>query len=302
MPMIRYKEINFQNKSLALINYVNEIVETYRQQGFNLTLRQVYYQLVSRDIIPNNEKSYDNIGVLVNNGRLAGLIDWHAIEDRTRNLRSLSHWDSPSEIVNSAVHSFNMDKWVGQKTYVEVWVEKDALAEIVGQAAKSFDVPYFSCRGYVSQSEMWGAAQRFLNQSYYSGRERLIILHLGDHDPSGIDMSRDIQDRLNMFCSEYLDDRCERVEVKRIALNMEQITRYNPPPNPAKLTDSRCGDYIARYGKSSWELDALEPQVLVKLIQGHIKKYLDGDKYNEIIRQQDNHKKRLFELAENYSD
>jgi len=302
MPMIQYKEINFQNKSLALINYVNEIIETYRMQGFNLTLRQVYYQLVSRDIIANNEKSYDNIGVLVNNGRLAGLIDWRAIEDRTRNLRSLSHWDSPSEIVYSAAHSFNMDKWQGQKTYVEIWVEKDALAEIVGQAADNLDVPYFSCRGYVSQSEMWAAAQRLINQSCYHGRERLIILHLGDHDPSGIDMSRDIQDRLNMFCGGYLDDRCEQVEVKRIALNMEQITRYNPPPNPAKLTDSRCGEYIERFGRSSWELDALEPQVLVELIQSQIKQYMQIEKYTEICDRQEKHKARLFELAENYGN
>lgn len=82
-------------------------------------------------------------------------------------------------------------------------------------------------------------------------RERRVILHLGDHDPSGIDMTRDISDRLELFGAD--------VEVKRIALNWDQIDEFTPPPNPAKLSDSRAGAYIAEYGDESWELDALEP-------------------------------------------
>ncbi len=298
MPLIQYKEINFQRKSLALIEWANEIVNTYSQQGFNLTLRQLYYQLVSRDIIPNNEKSYDNIGTLVNNGRLAGLIDWHAIEDRTRNLRSLSHWDSPSEILRSAAHSFRLDKWIGQPNYVEVWVEKDALVEIVGRAANGLDVPFFSCRGYVSQSEMWSAAQRLISRSH--DHKKLIILHLGDHDPSGIDMTRDIRERLDMFTQNDLDIDCEGINIKRIALNMNQVREYNPPPNPAKLTDSRCAEYIEKYGDSSWELDALEPQVLMELIQEQIKRLMKIDKYNQICKQEQKHIDKLLNLAENY--
>lgn len=91
MPKIAYKQINFRDKSLELINKVNEIVGEYDAQNYELTLRQLYYQLVARDIIPNNQRSYDNIGALVNNGRLAGLIDWYSISDRTRNLRQRAH-------------------------------------------------------------------------------------------------------------------------------------------------------------------------------------------------------------------
>lgn len=125
MPKIQYKEINFRGKSLELIGLINQVVDEYSSQGYELTLRQTYYQLVARGYIPNNERSYKNIGNLINDGRLAGLIDWHSITDRTRNLRRNSHWTTPSSVIESAMYSYMLDKWEGQPNYVEVWVEKD---------------------------------------------------------------------------------------------------------------------------------------------------------------------------------
>lgn len=127
MPKIEYKSIKFQQKSLELIKLVNQVVEEYQAQGYELTLRQAYYQLVARGYIPNNERSYKNIGNLINDGRLAGLIDWHSITDRTRNLRRNGHWDNPADVIASARYSYLLNKWDGQPNYVEVWVEKDAL-------------------------------------------------------------------------------------------------------------------------------------------------------------------------------
>jgi hypothetical protein len=102
MPCITYQDIKIQAKSLALIRQVNGIIAEYQAQGYALTLRQVYYQLVSRALIENTEASYKRIGELVNTGRLAGIIDWEAIEDRTRNVRALPHWETPGEIIQSA--------------------------------------------------------------------------------------------------------------------------------------------------------------------------------------------------------
>lgn len=164
MPKHQYKDINFQSKSLDLIERVNDIVTDYKAQGYELTLRQVYYQLVARGIIPNSERSYKNLGNLINDGRLAGLIDWYAIVDRTRNLRANSHWDTPESVIHSAKWSYMLDRWERQPNYVEVWVEKDALIGIVGQICRELDVPHFSCRGYTSQSEMWVAAQRIIRE------------------------------------------------------------------------------------------------------------------------------------------
>lgn len=291
MPKICYKDINFGSERLRLIDLVNEVIGEYKQQGYELTLRQAYYQLVARGYIPNNERSYKNIGNLINDGRLAGLIDWHAIIDRTRNLRGNSHWSRPEDVIASARYSYMLNKWKNQPNYVEVWVEKDALVDIIGQACYPLDVPYFSCRGYTSQSEMWSAAQRFIKQDY---RENRIIIHLGDHDPSGIDMSRDIQERLDMFGAD--------VEVKRVALTMNQVDTYNPPPNPAKLSDSRCGKYIARYGDESWELDALEPKVITDLITNHVTMYRDDDLYHEVCEQEEREKEELRMLERNYHE
>lgn len=291
MPKIQYKTVNFRQTSLDLIRLVNEVISEYKAQGYELTLRQVYYQLVARGYIPNNERSYKNIGNLINDGRLAGMIDWYAITDRTRNLRGNSHWDTPSSVIASAKYSYLLDKWEGQPNYVEVWVEKDALVDVVGQACRGLDVPYFSCRGYTSQSEMWSAAQRFLRQD---SREQRIIIHLGDHDPSGIDMSRDIQERLNMFGAD--------VYVKRVALTMEQIDFYNPPPNPAKITDSRCEKYIAQYGHESWELDALEPKVITDLITQEVTAYRDEDTFLRVCSKENQEKREQQMLCDNYDD
>lgn len=289
MPKIQYREIRFQQKSLDLIELVNQVVDEYSAQGYELTLRQVYYQLVARGYIPNNERSYKNIGNLINDGRLAGLIDWHSITDRTRNLRGNSHWDNPADVIASARYSYLLDKWMGQPNYVEVWVEKDALVDIVGQACSPLDTPYFSCRGYTSQSEMWSAAQRFIQQS---DREKRIIIHLGDHDPSGIDMTRDIQERLEMFGAD--------VFVKRVALTMNQIQTYNPPPNPAKITDSRASKYIDQFGDESWELDALEPKVITNLINQEVTKYRDDGIYQAVCDKEKREKEELKMLERNY--
>ena len=290
MSKIQYMEIKFQNKSLELIERVNSIITEYHKQGYEPTLRQVYYQLVARGFIPNNERSYKNLGNLINDGRLAGLIDWYAIVDRTRNLRGNSHWSNPSSVIRSAEYSYMLDRWKNQPNYVEVWVEKDALIGIVSQICSKLDVPHFSCRGYTSQSEMWVAAQRFIEQEH---RESRTIIHLGDHDPSGIDMSRDIQERLDMFGA--------NVRVKRAALTMRQIKTYNPPPNPTKLSDARASGYIDTYGHECWELDALEPRVITKLIEDEVTALADMSLFNAIEDQEDRDKRNILEIAEQYN-
>lgn len=258
---IRYEDKNFRSHSLEQISRINEIIAEYDAQGYGLTLRQVYYQLVARGVIENSEKSYKNTGNLINNGRLAGLISWVAIEDRTRDVRVLPHWNSPQELFADISGYYRRNLWENQDRYVEVWIEKDALIGIVEPTTQGYDVPCFSCRGYTSPSEMWAAAQRFILK-HEEGKE-CIVLHLGDHDPSGIDMTRDITDRMAVFGAS--------VRIDRIALNRDQIDAYGPLPNPAKITDTRASKYIRAHGSSSWELDALEPRILASLIVDKIK-------------------------------
>lgn len=173
--------------------------------------------------------------------------------------------------------------------YVEVWIEKDALVGVIEGVCREEDVPYFSCRGYTSQSEVWRAARRLADKRR-KGKD-CYILHLGDHDPSGIDMTRDIDDRLTMFMG--------GVGVKRLALNMDQVQRYNPPPNPAKITDSRGVGYIATHGRESWELDALEPTVIGNLIRSNVVALRDADLWTEAKEREESARLRLT-LAANH--
>ena len=287
MPKITYKSFNFREATLQAVATAEKIIEEYAQQGFSLTLRQLYYQFVARAFIPNTERSYKRLGGIVNDARLGGFIDWNAIEDRTRNLAGNQHWDSPQQIVRACVSGYRIEKWKEQEYTVEVWIEKEALAGVIERVCRELDVDYFACRGYVSQSEMWRAARRLQDSP-------TIVLHLGDHDPSGIDMTRDIQDRFNLFGSP--------VVVKRIALNMDQIEEFNPPPNPAKTTDSRFASYVEEFGEDSWELDALDPSKIEGLVREEVLFLRDEDAWDEACVREGEEKERLEEVSQKLED
>lgn len=302
MPKIAYRDLRPTKSTLLTIQQANEIAAEYGRQGFSLTLRQLYYRFVARDLIPNTMRSYKNLGTAINTARYAGLFDWSLITDRTRNATGGDSGYTPGhpeEVINPNV--YHVTQWEGQRERVEVWVEKDALIDVVQQGAGTLRAVTFSCRGYTSSSEIWGAAQRI--ESYFNDRsvERVTILHLGDHDPSGIDMTRDIGDRVMEFI-EGDGFNASRVRIKRIALNMDQIEQYNPPPNPAKETDSRFAGYTSIYGDESWELDALEPNVLVSLIRDEIRPLIDAEKWDARRLIAAEGKATLQAVYDNYTD
>ena len=291
MPNICYVPKRFQAGSAKLIEQANAIIGEYESQGYTLTLRQCFYQFVSRGLLENTTKAYKTLGSLLNDARLAGEIDWNAMEDRTRNLRTVSTWSSPAEIISACASQFRSDFWGDQECHVDCWVEKDALIGVLEVACKPMQIPYFSCRGYTSVSELWSAARRYVDLISQHDK-KVVVLHLGDHDPSGCDMSRDIEERIRLFLRKDLGDDGlshlaeENFEVRRIALNMDQIEKYDPPPNPAKATDARFGGYRAKYGNESWELDALAPDVLTRLIQDIAGEYIDNDRWEAAEQRQ----------------
>jgi hypothetical protein len=297
MPKIAYVPRSFSAASLKMVASANTIIAEYQRAGFGLTLRQLYYQFVSRDLIANRQTEYKRLGSVINDARLAGLIDWNAIEDRTRWLRATDsdHGDADTWLA-SVYQGFSKSRWEDQPWAPEVWVEKDALTGIVERACTPLFVPYFACRGYASQSEVWAAGQRMVRHAR-AGKETLII-HLGDHDPSGIDMTRDITDRLRLFTAVH---GAIPPEIRRIALNMDQVQQYSPPPNPAKMTDSRAEDYVAQYGDESWELDALDPQVLADLITAELEPLIDHDLWDAAEQRELDGQERLKKVADNWT-
>lgn len=293
MPCEAFIRKAFRPDSLRIITTANKIIKEYRAQGFTLTLRQLYYQFVARGFIPNKQTEYKRLGSIINDARLAGLIDWLAIEDRTRNVRTSASWEGPEEIIQAVADQFCLDLWQGQRYRPEVWIEKDALVGVIEPVCTKYRVPYFACRGYTSQSEQWRAGTRFA--SLLQRGVTPIVFHLGDHDPSGIDMTRDNTERLSMFAG-------ESIEVQRLALNYDQVEQYSPPPNPAKDTDSRSDSYKSLYGESSWELDALDPVTISNLITDALDNIIDTDAWDKMTALEQQHRDNLAKAAENWSE
>lgn len=296
MPTIQYIEKNLSSDRLAIIDHANEIIAEYEAEGYDLTLRQLYYQFVARDLIPNNQKSYKRLGDIISDGRMLGLIDWNSISDRLREVRQFRTYEGPADRIQVAARTFMLDLWeISEQEYrPEVWVEKDALAEVVERAADKFRAPVMVCRGYMSQSAIWTAGHYRFREQVSQGLTPVVI-HLGDHDPSGIDMTRDIQERLSLFAE-------GEVRVERIALNMDQVRQYNPPPNPAKITDSRAAGYIAEHGRQSWELDALEPRVLDAMIVEAIRKFVDTRAWKKAQQREADERQQLEDVSDRFAD
>jgi hypothetical protein len=294
---IRYRDVNLRGPSLAIVDQANAIIADYRAQGYELTLRQLYYQFVSRDLLANKQTEYKRLGGIVDDARYAGLIDWEAIVDRGRSLRALPHADSPAEAIHDAAFRYYRNLWDAQTHRPEVWVEKEALIDVVNRGATSLDVPFIACKGYMSASEMWAAGQRMVR--HYERGQTPVVIHLGDHDPSGLDMTRDITERLCLFVGHHTG---YEVEVRRVALTIAQVRLYDPPPNPAKLTDSRAERYVQLYGDESWELDALEPGVITTLIEETIREYLDEDEYDRAKATQDRERATMRRLARDWPE
>lgn len=331
MAKIKYANIKIGADRLAVIEQATAICDEYAAQGLRLTLRQVYYQHVARGLMANKQANYKRLGDILGDARMAGLFDWDHLHDRTRNLVDLAHWRSPSQLIENAARQYRTDLWKPQRERVEVWIEKDAGIGVIEGVCQANDVPYFSTRGYTSISELWSAAQRV--GDHLRRGSRVTILHVGDHDPSGIDMSRDIGQRLATFLlndwrrefggssdsrairqsmrdgmrslgSSIADETPSGREVppwrvRRIALTHEQVLQYEPPPNPAKVTDSRFAKYVEETGlDESWELDALEPSMLADLIDSNIRAVRNDAVWDRSNYQQERDRALLTKVSE----
>ena len=538
-----YRDINFRAKSLRMIDTVNNIIAGYQKQGLKLTLRQTYYQCIVRNLFPNSERSYKNLGNLISDARLAGLMDWDSIEDRVRKPRVPSEFSGVEQLIETASYWYRLPRWDGQENYVELWVEKDALAGVLSPIASEYHVtmmvnrgycvspetrvltsdlrwvradevntgdtllgadedvpgprmhrkmrmtsvlsttrfvsprvrvktdqgeiivstnhPFLATRynnpkvngyhwvnaedlkvgsriaflanpwdaddtrdggwlagiydgegclprtnksrvlavyqnpglvadkierllcargwldakldgrgssvidfrtysapsivsllgslrpvrllaefqaqvrrgvwpakgktpavvrsveriangpvvgietstgtlytdGYVShnssQSAMYEAGKRYI-ENCRNGRYPHLI-YLGDMDPSGEDMVRDISDRLEMY-------NVGELQVTKVALTMEQVESYKPPPNPAKMSDSRAAKYVDKHGTSSWEVDALPPAALSKIIREELSSLVDREMMDKIVAQEEVDKRAVREIARAYAE
>jgi len=320
-----FKKHRFNDDAWTLLRACREVVGVFHGRGLKMTLRQLFYQLVSRNAIRNEDKQYKRLSALLSDARLMGLIDWEAIEDRLRIPRKHPEFADLDELVDAALSSYRLPRWEGQKNYVELWVEKEALAGILTPITREYHVNLMVNRGYSSQTAMYDSAKRFLTACYgkaidYDTLERIfaedgkacpdafkdtrvlareklgepersaVLFYLGDHDPSGVHMSKDVGDRLTMFGID--------VDVRKLALTKEQIEEHGLPPNPTKMQDPRAAEYVDEHGDTCWELDALPPDVLDQVVRGALEDVLDRELMDAVIRREERDKKRLRKALE----
>jgi hypothetical protein len=307
MSKIFYEERSFTPEAMGVVENAESILQEYLRQGYRMSLRGLYYQFIRRDLFPgsrkfqipgsddytaNVQKNYKWLGDLVSNGRVAGLVDWEGLVDETRDTHGGDYgYRDPQHRIDTLPDGYSITHWDGQEHYVEVWVEKEALLDIVSRPARRWNVASLACKGNPSTSAVHEAAKR-LRRFERAGRKTSIV-YLGDHDPTGVDIDRDVQKRLAMFRSS--------ARVDRIALNMDQITD-DLPPSPVKVTDSRTNSYRDTYGTDDcWELDALEPAVLDNLVEQAILARLDMDLWNARERQEQRDLVELQALTANWT-
>jgi len=343
----------------VVVSRIIQIVNAYSTEGYTLTLRQLHYQLVARNWIVNHDSAYKKLGDILDDCRYCGAIDWGAVEDRGRvpyipySLKDATH------AMQDAIDTFRINRQEGQNNCVELWTEKDALSGILQRTTIKYHIQLVVNKGYTSSSAIYRSYRRAL-EAIKAGR-KMTILYFGDHDPSGLDMVRDIRERLLFMLSkggslmydddfvkgilewwneeqhdiydlvreEYApekilkllnednEDYADLFEAARIrwylqekdlfrvvpiGLTKEQIREFNLPPNPTKLTDSRAADYIRHHGRTCWEVDALDPQTLTRIVEENVTNEIDLDKYHAALEREDAEQTKLQAFYDKLKD
>ena len=291
--------VTWSDKKETIVARIISTVDRYRAMGYRLTLRQLHYQFVSQNWIINHIMAYKKLGLILDDCRYAGVVDWNSIVDRGREPHLL--WST--DCVKNGLQTFHddhyrIDRQDEQDVHVEVWTEKDALSEIMERSTEKFHIRLCVNKGYTSSSAVYESYERFC-EIIESGR-KVVILYFGDHDPSGLDMVRDIRARLtNMFANGDklgYDVGRDEFEVLLIGLTMAQIKQYKCPTNPAKLTDTRAAQYIKLFGKNCWEVDALPPEALTKILETNIAKHIDWGIYQKQLKREEKDKTQLLKF------
>lgn len=303
---VKFREIKLGKANKVRLEVINNIVREYQAQDLVLSLRQLYYQLVVRDVIPNKQAEYSKLSNLLKEGRMAGIVDWAAIEDRLRRPSVPSAWETPADLLRAAISQYEKPRMKGQATYLEVWVEKDALSGVLSRVTEPYHVPILVNRGYSSASAMYDAYKRF--KKAHDRGQKVKVIYLGDFDPSGVDMIRDIRDRITEFISGaylYRHDRkdwSDDFEILPVALTRAQIDQYEPPPNPAKLSDSRAAKFVEEHGYESWEVDALPPEVLNQIVTDAIEENINRELYDDILEQEKTDIEKLEKITDDFNN
>ena len=273
-----------QKQSLELLEQVQKIMGSY---DFALTLRQIYYQLVAKQIIPNEQRYYKKLSRICVAGRDEGILPEEGFADRLREVDKLSSWVDLNEFMETVRRSYHKDKWQNQDRYLEIWTEKDALRGVLSQVTYQYDVSLMVARGQLSRTAIYEASKRYKTKS----DKECYLFYCGDFDPSGLSIYDSIKKRLGDFGIS--------INFERIALTEEQIEKYKLPSDPGKQSDPNYNKFVSLYGSDMVvELDSLPPDVLRDIIKDCITKNINNGLLAQVQEEEEAEKVSLNKFIE----
>ena len=293
------REFKWTDKQLDKLNKVQEILVEW-EKYLPLTLRQVYYQLVTKEIIKNKISEYTMLSNMLKWARIDGYISWDSIEDRVRAIYNGEGWNDKKHFIDDETDKFlkgyRRNLMNGQDVFIEVWIEKDALSSIFSKVTIQYCVSTVVCRGFSSVTFLNGFKGRV--QYYQSIGKQPVMLYFGDFDPSGLEMLPAME--ITLVEEMGAND----IKFKRIALRKQDIFDYSLPNDPSavKKTDSRYDKFVNQYGTYAVELDALPPDILEQKIKTAIENEIDIDLFNEQIEFEKKERTELINLKDKINE
>ena len=245
--------------------YRKQLIHDWAEQNRPVTVRQIFYRLSTLDAVPKTENGYKAVGRLCTKMRREGEVPFEWFADNTRWQRKPRTYNSLQDALSNTAQTYRRALWQNQTGLVEIWCEKEALAGVIYEVTAEWDVPLMVVRGYPSLSFLYNAALELQNATV-SGKHSHIF-YLGDYDPSGLDIYRQIVDDLHGFAPEA------QMTMERVAVRQEQIDQWDLPSRPTKKTDSRAKGFTGE----SVELDAITPDALRQIVSECIESVVDAD-------------------------
>jgi hypothetical protein len=266
--------------SLRLLECAAEIATEHGP----ISVRGVAYKLFVAEEIPSMEKSnVDKVGRMLVYGREHGVVDWDDIVDDTRTAERPAMWDNLADYGAAVARSYRLDRWASLPYNVQVWSEKATVGGVLRPITEEYGVPFLAVHGFSSATQLHDTAV-----ASKKDRRDLVILYVGDHDPSGMFMSEvDVPKRLEKYDG--------YATIRRIALVEEDLPGL--PSFPAKEKDPRYKWFRSHYSEDAWELDALDPNVLRERVEEAIKEYIDPEMWERMDLIEEAQQKTVEEVA-----
>jgi hypothetical protein len=262
--------------TLETISQIERVMAEYDQR---LTIRQIYYRLVADHSLENSHNSYKRIVRILGDARKEGIIEYGAIEDRTREITENDETDyiTPEghlkrlyDYISKWDQHYGVPVWDDQPQRVVVMVEKQALQGIFQSVCEGWEVDLMVCKGYPSLTQQWELTERMKER--ISHGEDLHLIYFGDFDPSGEDIFTKLPENLRHEFG------IEMASMVKEALTIDQVEKWGIPAYPAKVTDTRTKGFVEIYGKGMQvELDAIKPDQLTQMIEHSINRHYDHD-------------------------